>query len=81
MTVLLVNKKEGVRPVQAFADEYGLTFTIALDRNGKVANLYRVYSIPSVFFVDSNGVIQARYFGTPLEPELDEALAAVGVVP
>ena len=79
--MLLVNRKEGVRPVQAFADEYGLTFTIALDRNGKVANLYRIYSIPSVFFVDSQGVIQARYFGTPLEARLEEALAAVGVVP
>ena len=76
-----MNKKEGVGPVQAFADEYGLTFPIALDRNGKVANLYRVYSIPSVFFVDGNGVIQARSFGTPLEPQLEEALAAVGAVP
>jgi peroxiredoxin len=79
--VLFVDRKEGTRPVQAFADEYGLTFTIGLDRNGKVANSYRVYSIPSVFFVDGNGVIQARYFGTPLEAQLDEALAAVGVVP
>ncbi|GAB4541102.1 MAG: hypothetical protein Kow0063_31600 [Anaerolineae bacterium] len=79
--MLLVNRREGPGPVQAFADEFGLTFPIALDRDGKVARSYRVYGIPSVFFVDGEGVIQARSVGTPLETQLEEALPAVGVTP
>lgn len=81
LRVLLVNRNEGPGPVQAFADEFGLTFPIALDRNGKAAKSYRVYGIPSVFFVDGDGIIQARSVGTPLETQLEKALPAVGVTP
>lgn len=81
LVVLLVDREETHRTVQAFADEHGLTFPIVLDHDGKVSRQYRVYAIPSLFFVDSQGVIQARYIGEPTEAQLEESLAAIGVVP
>ena len=67
--------------VQAFADEHSLSFSIVLDKDGKVSKAYRIYAIPSLFFVDNQGVIQARYIGTPAEAQLEESLAAIGAVP
>jgi hypothetical protein len=46
-----------------------------------VSKAYRIYAIPSLFFVDNQGVIQARYIGTPAEAQLEESLAAIGAVP
>jgi peroxiredoxin len=54
---------EGQGIVQAFAQEQGLTFPILLDENGAVAQGYRVRGVPTSFFIDREGVIQARYTG------------------
>jgi peroxiredoxin len=81
LVVLSVDSKEDAATVQAFADEHDLTFTIVLDGDGKVSRAYRVYAIPSLFFVDSQGVIQGRSVGTPAEVQLGESLAAIGAVP
>ena len=81
LVVLSVDSKEDAETVQAFADEHNLSFRIVLDTDGKVSKAYRIYAIPSLFFVDSQGIIWARYMGTPAEAQLEESLAAIGAVP
>ncbi|WP_043930717.1 peroxiredoxin family protein [Bacillus sp. EB01] len=49
--------------VQGFIDENGITFPILLDEEDKVNQQYQVVSIPTSFFIDSNGVIQEKFIG------------------
>jgi cytochrome c biogenesis protein CcmG/thiol:disulfide interchange protein DsbE len=59
LVVLGVNLKEKRVPVKGFADNYGLTFPILLDSEGKVGmDLYKVRPIPTSFFIDREGVLR-----------------------
>ena len=44
--------------VQAYADRYQLKYTIGFDASGRIFRSYRVYALPTQFFVDPNGVIR-----------------------
>lgn len=62
---------EGREIVQAFTQEQGLTFPILLDENGGVAQRYGVRGVPTSFFINREGVIEAQYTG-PLDESLIE---------
>src|SRR3990172_4238253 len=47
----------------AFVGELGLTFPVALDRNGAVSRDYQLRALPSTYFIDRNGVIRSAVFG------------------
>ncbi|MGG3470505.1 redoxin domain-containing protein [Neobacillus pocheonensis] len=49
--------------VQKFIDENKITFTIPLDTEDKVNGAYQVLSIPTTYFIDSNGIIQNKFTG------------------
>jgi peroxiredoxin len=49
-----------------FADDFGLTFTIPLDRDGTVARQYLMRALPSTFFVGPDGVIRKVVIGGPM---------------
>jgi peroxiredoxin len=44
--------------VQAYADRYELEYTIGFDGSGKIFHAYKVYALPTQFFIDPNGVIR-----------------------
>jgi cytochrome c biogenesis protein CcmG/thiol:disulfide interchange protein DsbE len=58
--------------VRPFVEKLGYTFNIALDREAKVADMFRVNGIPQTVIVDKNGVIQAVHIG--LLPDLEQRL-------
>jgi len=58
--------------VRPFVEKLGYTFNIALDREARVAELFRVNGIPQTVIVDKNGVIQAVHIG--LLPNLQQRL-------
>ena len=49
---------EGDANVRNFLNQYGVTYPIALDVNGDVARAFRIYPIPTSFFVDPTGTIR-----------------------
>lgn len=49
-----------------FIQEFGLTFPIALDRDGTVARQYLLRALPSTFFVGPDGVITKVVIGGPM---------------
>ncbi|UCC65766.1 MAG: redoxin domain-containing protein [Anaerolineae bacterium] len=65
-TVLAVNLQERDAQVAAFADQFGLTFPILLDRSGDVFERYRVRALPSTFFIDRSGGIRNVTVGGPM---------------
>ena len=60
LDVIAVSVQEtSAADVQTYADKYQLSYTIGFDGSGRVFHQYRVYALPTQFFVDPNGVISA----------------------
>ena len=81
LVVLLVDSRESPDTVQDFADEFGITHSILLDQDGSVSKLYQVYAIPTVLFVDVNGIIQSKIIEGVTSALLAEKLPLIGVDP
>ncbi len=60
--------------VRAYAERYQLGYTVAPDLSGDIFRLYRLYGLPTQFFVGADGVIRSVI----LAP-LDEASAAAQI--
>jgi len=63
-TVILAVNIDPQLDVQAFVDENKITFPILLDAEDKVNETYQVISIPTTYFIDTNGFIQNKYTGS-----------------
>lgn len=72
--ILSVDIGEERENVQAFAQEKGLTFPILLDTKGSVASRYLVPGVPTSFFINREGIVQARYTGPLYESLIKEYL-------
>jgi peroxiredoxin len=81
LAVIAVDSREDIDTVQAFANEFGLTYPIALDYDGKVLESYGVIAIPTLFFIDDQGHIQIQIVERVSEEKMQDALAAIGVTP
>jgi peroxiredoxin len=68
---------------KAFAREYGVTFPIAIDDESNhyaVSNAYGLTNVPTLFYIDPNGEIEASSVGWS-KPDVDEVnamLASLG---
>ncbi|MFD1019229.1 redoxin domain-containing protein [Thalassobacillus hwangdonensis] len=49
--------------VGAFAEEFGLSFPILLDKNSAVATTYQIQPVPTSIFIDEEGRIQSIALG------------------
>lgn len=49
--------------VETFLEQYGVTYPIALDTEGTVTQDYRVFPLPTSFFIDHNGQIRYVHIG------------------
>ncbi|MGH2521417.1 MAG: peroxiredoxin family protein [Anaerolineales bacterium] len=66
--VLAVNTtfQDSEAEAAAFAQSFGLTFPIPLDRTGAVSARYLLRALPSTFFVDRQGTIRSVVVGGPM---------------
>jgi len=74
---LTVNLADGMRETRdtakAFLDDTGYTFPVVFDE-GKVATLYEIYSIPTTYVLDSDGVIVKMFLGSTNQEALEKAI-------
>ena len=65
---LMVNMTDGSRETldtaKAYVESEGFTFPVLYDTDIDAANTYRVYSLPTTYFIDENGGLTARASGT-----------------
>jgi len=59
-----VQEEDGV--VRDYVTRYGLTYTIGMDVTGAVFRAYRVFGLPTHYFIDRDGIVRDRVFG-PLD--------------
>ena len=81
LAVLLIDSKESPEIIQAYADEFGLTHPILLDRDGAVMELYQVFAIPTELFIDADGIVQAKLIERVTPELLLEKLPLIGISP
>ncbi|MBU4225323.1 MAG: TlpA family protein disulfide reductase [Chloroflexi bacterium] len=67
---LNLTSQDSEQAVAAFVQELGLTFPIALDRDGSVSNRYQLLGLPTTFFIDREGVIRSVVVGGPMSEAL-----------
>ncbi len=77
LTVLGIDELEPADSVTGFAEELALTFPIALDRDGEVAERYGLLGLPGTFFIDAAGVLRARVLGQLHGELLADGLASI----
>jgi len=78
LVVLLVDEQETVEEVKAFAERYNLKSVFVMDDRGTVAQLYRMFSTPTTYFISPNGVIQSIWSGVFDMSWVDENMQAAG---
>lgn len=79
LVVLSVDSQEDAGTVEAFAAKYGLTYPIVLDYDGAVSNQYQIWAIPTLFFIDGDGVIQEVLIESYSDARVAEALSKIGI--
>ncbi len=63
LVILAINLGESHTKVESFMQSYALSFPVLLDTNQDVANNYNIIGIPTTFFIDGYGIIQAIKIG------------------
>ena len=61
-----VSNQDDINNAISFLEDQQITFPILLDQTGSVSNLYDVYSMPTTFFIDAEGVIRKVMIGGPI---------------
>ena len=79
LVVLAINIGESTSKVAKFMQSQGLSFTVLLDTDEKTAAKYNIRAIPTTFFIDKDGVIQAKKIGSftskaAIESSLDKII-------
>lgn len=49
--------------IRSFLAQYGVTYPVAMDVEGEVTNAYRVFPLPTSFFIDGEGRIRYVHIG------------------
>ena len=62
--------QDSIPDVAGFVQELGVTFPIALDRDGVVSRRYQLLGLPTSFFIDRQGVIRSVVVGGPMSEAL-----------
>jgi len=55
-----IDFQESSSDATSFLQLYGITYLVALDANGSVANKYGVTSLPQTIFINQNGIVTSR---------------------
>lgn len=67
LVIVGLNMQEGRSIVRPFADDFGIQFPIAIDRDGEVGDRYRLLGLPTTFFIGRDGVIRSTFTGPFVE--------------
>jgi peroxiredoxin len=78
-TVLAVNltDQDALEDVQAFVEEFNMTFPVLLDTRGEVSRLYGLLGLPMSIFMDREGRIARIYIGLMSGEQIDEFVGEI----
>jgi thiol-disulfide isomerase/thioredoxin len=68
---------DGAKHVKLFVNELGVSFQIALDKNGRARDRFGILTLPTTIFIDSDGVVQAINRGPTSREELERGIGTI----
>ena len=78
LVVLAINIGESPSQIKEFMQSQGLSLPVLLDMQGKVAEQYNIWYIPTTFFIDKDGIIQAIRVGAfPSKAAIERSLSKI----
>ena len=63
LVILAINFQEAPKEIKEFFKEHNLTFTTLLDREEKVFDLYKAWSLPTTYLINKRGEIVGKVVG------------------
>lgn len=75
--ILGVNSVDDAQTAQQFAQQYGLTYALVMDKNQQVATLYSLTATPTSYFIDRQGIIRFVQVGPIDEAALQQKVAEI----
>ena len=63
---LNLTNQDALSEVEAFVQEFELSYPILLDRDGSVGYLYQIKGLPTTFFINREGTIRTVLVGGPM---------------
>ncbi len=63
LVIIGVDLQESVAAVRRFADEFGMQFPVVIDKDGRVADRYRLLGVPTTYFIDRDGLVRSVFTG------------------
>lgn len=79
LVVLAVNSGETEEVIQAFSSQFSDAITFLVDLDISVSELYQVRGLPTTYFVDPEGYLQAMHIGEMTESLLTTYLDRMGI--
>ncbi|HEY1408348.1 MAG TPA: TlpA disulfide reductase family protein [Promineifilum sp.] len=74
VAVLGLNQAESAAVIEGFARENNLTYTLLVDHDLRVNNLYGVLNLPTTIFIDKNGIVREVLIGTISQAVLEDRI-------
>jgi peroxiredoxin len=63
LEIIAISTDRSVNETRGFTDKKGFDFPILMDEDRAVTKQYKVFSLPTTFLIDRNGVIIEKFFG------------------
>ena len=77
MVNMTTSSRESFEKAAAFIDEQGYSFPVFYDLDGAAADTYRVYSLPTTYFIDAEGYGVAQATGAIDRETLDTGIGMI----
>lgn len=75
LAVNLTTADKGMDAINAFMEEFGLTFPVPMDTEGDIGELYQAASIPTSYMIDTEGRVQNKIVGPMNEEMMQDFIA------
>lgn len=75
-----IDQEESADSVRTFLEDKGIDYQILMDYNAKVAGSYKVFMLPTTFFIDGDGMIRFRHYGIMTPDQMAYYLRTLEVI-
>ena len=79
LLVIGINEADAFSDVESFVAREGLSYTILLDYDESVGQLFKVGGYPTTVFIDADGMIRAIYLGEMPPEQMKKNLRLIGI--
>lgn len=79
LVIVGVNEGDLLADVDSFVKREGLSYSILLDYDEHVGDLYKLNGYPTTVFIDAEGIVRAIYLGEIPPEQLKKNLRLIGI--